>query len=223
MPFSLSLSSCLSRLRILSFLCTAALLNILHLIALEQRSRVEQFSGPICMANISQCSSSRQNGLEICICHGSFPIFCPSPPTPLLSLSLSRCASIAFVGIWRRFIDCAVDSSSVVFGRKIFVYICPPACQAAWAAAASTDATRFDSLCVSFYVLFLEHFQQNTLRFSFLQQLRCAFKWHLKYLSWVLAHNFINAARACSAASCLLLAASACCLCIHISHVYLWH
>lgn len=135
------------RLRILSFLCTAALLNILHLIALEQRSRVEQFSGPICMANISQCSS-RQNGLAICICHGSFPIFCPSPPARLLSL----CASIAFVGIWRRFIDCAVDSS-VVFGRTIFVYICPPACQAAWDAA-STDATRFDSLCVVLCVVF---------------------------------------------------------------------
>lgn len=51
--------------------------------------------------------------MAICICHGSFPIFCP-PPLPF-------CASIAFVGIWRRFIDC------VVFGRTIFVYIFPPA------------------------------------------------------------------------------------------------
>lgn len=126
--------------------------------------------------------------MAICICHGSFPIFCP-PPLPF-------CASTAFVGIWRRFIDC------VVFGRTIFVYICPPACQAARLPGLNRLVSTHS---VSFYVLFLEHFQQNTLRFSFLQQLRCAFKWHLKYLSWVLAHNFINAARACSAASCLCL------------------
>lgn len=116
----------------------------------------------------------------------SFPYFqLPYIATPL-----------AFVGIWRRFIDCRRR----FWARNFCLHLLPRS--------------------GSFYMLFLEHFQQNTLRFSFLQQLRCAFKWHLKYLSWVLAHNFINAASAAclpDSAACLLLQ------CVHISHVYLWH
>lgn len=162
---SLFLSVYLSfSLPLLSFLCTAALLNILHLIALQTGAFY---------------SGLYLHGKYFAVQAGSRQLFHLST-SPFIHSPLP----LAFVGIWRRFIDCRRR----FWARNFCLHLLP--CSG------------------SFYMLFLEHFQQNTLRFSFLQQLRCAFKWHLKYLSWVLAHNFINAASA--ARQCCLPAAALC-------------
>lgn len=163
------------------------------------------------MANISQCissSSSRQNGLasswQYVFATAAFQSF-----AHLLPLPLPFCASIAFVGIWRRFIDC------VVFGRTIFVYIFPPArlpgCQAAW-----TESTRFDSLCVVLCVVFGTF---STKHFTLFIFATIALRFQVAFEVFVLSVG----AQFHQCCPCLLPAASACCLCIHISHVYLWH
>jgi len=121
------------------------------------------FWSPICMANISQCRACCHRNLYPAF-HQSILLFFRSPFSSGSPLNCRHLCAVLLTSLLASFL-----------GAQYCLHFAD--CR----------------LLLLFYVLFLEHFQQNTLRFSFLQQLRCAFKWHLKYLSWVFAQNFINA------------------------------
>lgn len=133
--------------------------------------------------------------MAICICHGSFPIFFLPPLPPLCQHCI--CRHLAPFYWLRRF-----------WAHNFCLH--SPACQAA-RLPAWTESTRFDSLCVVLCVVFGTF---STKHFTLFIFATIALRFQVAFEVFVLSvgaqfHQCCPCRR--------------CCLCIHISHVYLWH